>query len=229
MSCLEPIYLRESREHVPCGACPSCLNRRRADWSFRLSYEEQIALNSWFVTFTYNDWKIPIDYDVNGNPVPVLNKQHLINAIKAMRKETKMYGFKYYCIGEYGSKYLRPHYHGILFNIEPEVVANQWRVSEIGDTVKTEAGYTKIGTVTQASIHYVTGYIMDKQKFGYYKKHHQPFSIMSKGLGKGYLVDNTEYHRNNPDGLIVNRGGVKQTIPRYYLLTHYRIKFSELC
>lgn len=122
---------------------------------------------------------------------------------------------RYYAVGEYGEQFLRPHYHVIVFNLH-NVVANMldqyWNNAKTGQSL----GFIKYGTVTPASIHYVTKYVIsrheDKQEGRL-----RPFAVMSRnpGLGATYLTTHTKWHK---DGLrnFANVNGVKTRLPRYY-------------
>lgn len=87
---------------VGCGKCYSCLSNRRRQWLFRLSCESLRAYKSVFVTLTYDDEHLP----------PKLSKVHLHEFIDNVRS---IYPLRYYAIGEYGPRTLRPHYHLVLF------------------------------------------------------------------------------------------------------------------
>lgn len=81
-----------------------------------------------FVTLTYDDEHISDDWGL----VP----RHLVLFIKRLRINVERnYGrkFRYFAVGEYGSKTMRPHYHLALFNFPP---------CQSGET-----RYTKTGTV----------------------------------------------------------------------------------
>lgn len=62
---------------------------------------------------------------------------------------------RYYTVGEYGTQTHRPHYHSIMFNMQPQLLRE---LPEIWGQ-----GITHHGTVTQASIHYVTKYVIEKE------------------------------------------------------------------
>lgn len=118
--CISPISIRNPkynsakiRMEVPCGKCPECLERRRADWSLRLSYESRRHINSQFITLTYED-----DHMVYGARSPTLVKADLQLFFKRLRKRLIDSKLKYYAIGEYGTNTYRPHYHIILFGLD---------------------------------------------------------------------------------------------------------------
>lgn len=218
MGCSYPITLKRDGRHelVPCGKCIDCIQRKRADWSFRLLQESKISVKSTFLTLTYNETSI--------NKTATLEKKVLQDYFKRVRSvEPKL---KYYAVGEYGSQSKRPHYHAIVFNCDNDTLVDKWTTASSNH--KDSAGFVTTDKVTEASIHYVTGYIVDKygkfdEKTGksipderWSDASIRPFSLMSKGLGKIYLKHNTKFHKSNFTTETTKEGGQKQLIPRYY-------------
>ncbi|MBA7539829.1 hypothetical protein ES705_32114 [subsurface metagenome] len=115
---------------------------------------------------------------------------------------------RYYIVGEYGTKTNRPHYHGLYFNLPVDII------SEFQELWKL--GFVYIGSVTDASIHYVTSYIINRQKEN--EGIENSFSIMSRkpGIGNSYLEDAEKWHKKGLVFYVVNEGGFRQRIPRYY-------------
>jgi len=112
---------------------------------------------------------------------------------------------KYYCVGEYGSKTRRPHYHGIYFNIHPKTLQH---IAKDG----WDKGNVHVGSVTDKSINYVTKYIIDRD---YEHEDQKPFSMMSKGLGESYLQKNAKWHTDAMRGYMMHQGR-RIAMPRYY-------------
>lgn len=223
MSCSYPITIRDKlrgtdinpkRILVPCGKCIDCIQRKRSDWSFRLLQEHKNSLKSTFLTLTYNEENLPQNSK--------LVKKDLQNYFKRVR--TSHRNLKYYAVGEYGTQGLRPHYHAIVFNCDNSTLVDQWHNTK--GTDKNVLGFVTCDTVTEASIHYVTGYVVSKygkidEKTGksintWAPDDIKPFAIMSKGLGKIYLKHNTKFHKSNFTTETTKEGGQKQLIPRYY-------------
>lgn len=214
MVCPNPINIKpkgkDVRIDVPCGKCIFCLERRRSEWTFRIKKELKQAVSAYFLTLTYDDKWIPY----TKHDTPTLRKRDFQLFMKKFRKFSKkgisigyeLKNIKYYAVGEYGSKTIRPHYHAIVMNVPRETIE---RLPEIWDK-----GFTKTGTVTDASIHYVTGYVMAKGTHPAGKAE-RPFSLMSKGIGKQYLKNNEKYHKENGDFMVSNNN-YKQVLPRYY-------------
>lgn len=195
---------------VPCGECNFCLQRKRADWTFRLRQEEKVSVSARFLTLTYSDDQLP----TNG----ALNKRHLQLFIKRLRKANEGfsdYSVRYYAVGEYGTKTLRPHYHMIVFNLYPRlfnIINKLWS----DDETNKPRGFVHVGSCSVASIHYVTKYVINRvgQDFG---GREPPFAFMSSrpGIGSGYLQTHLEWHRSGMRNY-TEVNGQKGAIPRYY-------------
>ena len=117
MKCISPITLKiqnplnkDGKVIVPCGKCMNCLTNRRESWIIRL-IEEFKTKKATFLTLTYNDENLVY---ADGEK-PTLSKRDVQLFLKRLRKSLKK-SIKYYCVGEYGTRTNRPHYHFILFN-----------------------------------------------------------------------------------------------------------------
>lgn len=201
MECSKPTYVPRNDIYVPCGKCPFCTATRRADWILRLNQEARLHLDKYFITLTYANphlvWK-------HGQPQ--LHKRHLQLWFKLVRKAG--YKIRYYAVGEYGSTTYRPHYHIILFGSVPEdLIRSSWKYGQV-----------HIGTVTQASIAYTLGYIVNSKGPFMLSNRVRPFSLMSRkpGLGHSYLTPEmiAWHHADRRNYAILN--GVKRHLPRYY-------------
>ena len=150
---------------IPCGKCDACIKRRRDQWAFRLYQEALNADSMCFMTMTYGenydtgtgeylygenpDWLIYED-----QPYDILNREHVKKFHRALRQRLNLKRFRYYTIGEYGSQGGRPHYHSIMFNLPHKIIEN----AELVAKDYWKRGQVDIGTVTLASIKYVSGY-----------------------------------------------------------------------
>lgn len=111
MKCPYPITVKNpllGYVQVPCGKCLICQRNLVHDWSMRMRYESQDSKSVYFITLTYDDEHLPI----NDNGYVTLVKADLQKFFKRLRKSIKV---RYFAVGEYGSKFGRPHYHIILF------------------------------------------------------------------------------------------------------------------
>lgn len=209
MRCISPLLIRRQGERhtVPCGKCNFCLQSKRGEWSFRLAQEAKVSDSAFFLTLTYEDEKLPIN---EASGLPQLSKTDYQLFTKRLRKEQSMISQKkirYYSVGEYGTETQRPHYHSIMFNLEPVL---RTKLVDIW-----QKGMVDVGDVTPASIHYVTKYVINKyEDFG---SREPPFALMSRkpAIGRNYLDTHTKWHR---DGLkdYTNVNGHKGRLPRYY-------------
>lgn len=200
MNCLSPVEIwpKDVKVLVPCGKCLVCLSHKRTDWAFRLNQELKVSKSAHFVTLTYSPKFCP----------EFVSKRHIQLFLKRLRKRVKD-RVRYYAVGEYGSKYGRPHYHLILFNADETTVRQSWKTKSGEDF-----GQVHVGKVTPASISYALKYVVQPSVDGKFK----PFAVMSRGYGLGlnYLTDEmAEWHRQaDRNYTIVN--GVKNRLPRYY-------------
>lgn len=190
---------------VPCGRCGACKTTRRNEWTFRIKQEYKGATNALFCTFTYRDENIP----KKDNKL-TLRKKDYQDFMKRLRKHqanrTKI-KIRYYCVGEYGTRTNRPHYHALLFNVHSDTIQEM-------DSIWSH-GHTKIGVVSDASIHYVTKYHVNRQ----YNPDNpeQEFTTMSlkPAIGQRYIDKAAEWHRQNQYTHVINNG-YKANMPRYF-------------
>lgn len=210
MECLKPYYVAKNDMVVPCGRCPFCAATKRSDWSTRLQYEDRLHLDKKFVTLTYSNNNLSW-----YKSTPQLVKSDLQKWFKRVRKA----GFviRYFAVGEYGAHTYRPHYHVLLFGSVPEdVIRETWGL-----------GHVNIGRVTQASINYCLGYIVNGKAWQMKRNRVPPFSLVSRGngiegdpfqygLGANYLSpEMIAWHKSGRKNFVVI-DGVRRHLPRYY-------------
>jgi hypothetical protein len=227
--CANSIRLQDVDFPVPCGKCLPCQKKRRSDWSLRLEHEYLFSDSALFITLTYNQSSLPRTKE----GYPTLVKKHVQDYIKRLRFKHVQYVSKqlkvpykqvknvskpirYYAVGEYGSKTRRPHYHMILFNYEISNLApitTQWKNTD----TKITMGHVDVGTVTGASINYVTKYMF--KDFFKKDKRVRPFSLMSKKpiIGHAYLENYGTHHINNETLLVADKNGNQRRLPKAYL------------
>lgn len=170
MKCLTPIY--PHGEPVPCGHCYACQTNHRNEWDLRLRVQHLHSNHSAFITLTYADEFLPFQ-----NLVSIDDHQQFVRNLRSLERKTV---FKYYMVGEYGERFGRPHMHYILFydsDIDIIRLVNRcWYY-----------GFTDVGSVTNASIHYVTKWhINPKHRVGESLEKHG-FAKSSKGIGSDLL------------------------------------------
>lgn len=212
MECQKPYYSSKHDMVFPCGKCAFCCATKRSDWALRLHYEGRKHLVKKFVTLTYADsnlrWK---------NGVSQLLKRD----VQLWLKRIRFLGYKvrYYAVGEYGSKTYRPHYHVLLFGDVPDqVIRDCWVEEKASRNHGQPTGHVHIGTVTEASVMYCLGYIVNGKGWKMRTKREAPFALMSlrPGLGHSYLTKAMiEWHRSDRRNYAI-LDGRKRHLPRYY-------------
>jgi hypothetical protein len=202
--------------NVPCGMCIGCRLERSRQWAVRCVHEASMHDDNCFVTLTYEDTKIPGD----GS----LNKKHLQDFWKRLRKFIEPDTLRYYACGEYGEETIRPHYHACIFGFDfPD--KKQWKqqngnwlyTSEILNEIWSY-GYCIIGDVTFDSAAYVARYIM-KKVLGDHAPYHYgdltpEFNTMSRrpGIGGNWL----ETYKDDIRKGFITINGKKIGLPKYY-------------
>jgi hypothetical protein len=193
---------------VPCGKCADCLKDRSAQWAFRLCEELKISSSACFLTLTYAEAPL----STNGNPTLV--KSDFQKYMKRLRSKTPNI-IKYYACGEYGEQFGRPHYHAIVFNLPTKIIQNS---ITHGEKI-WQHGIVDTLPATSGSIRYCTNYVMKPQReqTNELDDWEQQFSLMSKGLGKNWLKpDTVKNYQNKQIPYIIQGGGIKHKMPRYF-------------
>lgn len=209
---------------VPCGKCPECLKRRASGWSFRLQKHALMPTiyKASFITLTYDNEHVPRTL---GAGFLTLDKTHIQKFFKRLRKMQPDGSPKisYYVCGEYGGKFGRPHYHGIVFNASDDHVIRAWYAPSNYDPKgrPTPIGNIKFGDVNGASIGYTLKYMCKPRTVPAHRNDdRQPeFSLMSKSLGASYLTpEMINWHKNDIENRMICAmdDGVLISMPRYY-------------
>jgi len=194
---------------VPCGKCPECLRDRQNAWIFRLAQEQKVSNSSAFITLTYKN--APMSF--NGHET--LHPKHLTDFWKRLRKaNNSSKTIRYIAVGEYGTKFLRPHYHAIVFNINNSILQHNEKLQSIWGH-----GHVDIAKSEGASQRYTLGYIMQgKWEPTQDDDDRIPqFQRQSQNIGINYLTKQTKnYYRNRKIPCITQPGGTIIKMPRYY-------------
>lgn len=219
-------WIDRPRVQVPCGQCIGCRMARSREWATRITHEASLYEHNSFVTLTYADEWLPDSYSVDVRVLQLF--------MKRLRK--KFGSVRFFAVGEYGDKDLRPHYHLVLFGLQfPDLVP--WRTSDTGYPVCRSPtlerlwpfGFSEIGTVTVHSAGYVARYCMKKVTGPRAEEHYYrinpvtgehvhvvpEFITMSNrpGIGAQWFG---EYERDCfPSDFLVVEGN-KVPVPRYY-------------
>lgn len=148
MKCTVPIAVSSPYGdpiNVRCGQCKSCRIRRQAGWSFRNIMEFRLNSTAAFVTLTYS----------NPMKAEILDYRDIQLFLKRLRKNHPT-PIRYFCVGEYGAKSGRGHWHLLIYGLEGQEKGH-WLTSP------WQEGYAYIGQVTEESIRYTARYCL---KFG---------------------------------------------------------------
>jgi hypothetical protein len=126
---------------------PCRINTGR-QWTARILLEEATNGNvCWFVTLTYDDDSLP----TTPEGVPTLRKKRTLQWV---RNQARNAGFRYYIVGEYGEKSLRPHYHLAIFPKEG------WSIGNLTDAWKK--GFTSAYPMSRERAGYLARYATKK-------------------------------------------------------------------
>lgn len=91
---------------VSCRKCDECIKARKRHWIGRINAEAETTEHIHFVTFTYAG-------GYENKDAYSLNYKHVQDMFKRMRR--KGMRFSYVCVGEYGGKRDRAHFHALMF------------------------------------------------------------------------------------------------------------------
>lgn len=210
---------------VPCMRCLGCRSSRQLDWTHRAVHEARSWRNNRFITLMYDDDHLPAYGE--------LQPGHLTNFLKRLRAardrathditSNRSASIRYLACGEYGETTLRPHYHLCLFNAafaDERPYSEKLSSSGALDDLWTH-GATKLAPFTAATAGYVAGYLTKRGRDTYVDREtglelQRPFQRQSSrpALGRNWLEKNYDDLKL---GFIVQPGGKKARIPRYYI------------
>ena len=229
---------------VACGQCLGCRLDRSRMWAMRIVHESSLHDDNCFVTLTYDDVHVPVDWS--------LNRKHFVDFMKRLRKAVEPEKLRFFMCGEYGSRCKhgidlervvcplcnvgRPHYHACLFNCSfPDLVSYGSRDGELCFTSALLEriwgfGFVSVGDVNFVSAAYVARYILKKVTGDRADDHYlccdldgvvtflEPeYCTMSRrpGLGREWFA---KYSSDvfPSDEVPVPGSGVFRGVPRYY-------------
>jgi len=209
--------MQDEPVEVPCGQCIGCRITKARQWAVRCIHEASLHKENCFVTLTYDDEHCPREVKIRDVQLFMKRLRERIDPVK----------IRFFCVGEYGEKFSRPHYHLLLFGFDfPDKyywcgkgLSRQYR-SKLLEGLWT-FGFSTVGSVTPASAQYVAQYctkiVTGKKKDEHYEGRQPEFLIMSRkpGLGYGWLESfgDALFSRD----FVVVDGGKRLPIPRYYL------------
>lgn len=239
-----PSYLGDSPLKMPCNKCEACRLEHARQRAVRCHHQVKTSGCGSFLTLTYDPKHLP--------PGGTLMEEHAVKFMKDLRRrichEDSCYGKRFnwetlkmvrgcrgFCreiksfgCAEYGSKFLRPHYHLLIFGYDfPD--KTYWRGgAEHGTGHATyrskllegcwKRGHSEIGSLTFKSAAYVARYVQKKAR----KKSLPPGLAPERaicisrrpGIGREFFE---LYYRDmyRVDAVFDDTRG-KQGIPRYY-------------
>lgn len=217
---------------VRCGQCIDCKLKRTYDWALRCMHEASLYEQNCMITLTYNDESLPKDMGLE-----LYAHQRFFKRFRKKFSEKKI---RFFMCGEYGEKYLRPHYHYIIFGHDFDDkyhydTRNGVKYYRSPTLEKLwPSGFSSIGNVTFQSAAYVARYCMKKitgpmaedaywrcdEDTGEVWQVRPEFNAMSKGSRKGTggigkrwydLYKKDLYPSDN-----IHVDGRQVAVPRYY-------------
>lgn len=126
---------------IACGQCIGCRLERSRQWAVRCFHESQMHDASEFVTLTYDDDHVPVDYSLHYSDFQLFMKRLRKFFFKRRQAETatgavkelshdntddsrsdercgaRSANIRFYMCGEYGENTSRPHFHSCLFGV----------------------------------------------------------------------------------------------------------------
>lgn len=229
---------------IPCNCCTSCRLDYSRQWANRCMLELEYHKSAYFVTLTYDDFHVPIDYysDDQGEAFPsmTLRKRDLQLFMKRLRKQFGD-GIRFFAAGEYGSDTFRPHYHLIIFGLElndlevykqqrgfiyynSKSLQNIWS-ENVGSNRCPEYvpyGYAVVAPVTWETCAYTARYVMKKLKgpsAEFYDRFalEPPFTLMSRnpGIAHQWYIDHPDFNDYDYINISTPQGGKKFRPPKY--------------
>lgn len=214
---------------IPCGRCTGCKLERSRQWAVRCMHEASLHQENCFITLTYSNDHLPVDYSVHPRDLQLF--------FKRLRKQLFPTKIRFFACGEYGETNLRPHYHALIFGHSPQD-KTLYETTPRGDRLYLSKslqkswpfGLVMVGALTFESAAYTARYAMKKQTGPqaetYYLRQHPlhgficrvrpEFLNMSRRPGIGAEWINKYRPEVFPsDSVLVRERLVKP--PRYYL------------
>lgn len=211
---------------LPCGQCIGCRLKRSRDWAMRIMHESSLHQENCFLTLTIAEENMPFRPDLDHSLIQVF--------MRSLRKRTGR-KLRFFCCGEYGGQFGRPHYHLILFGMNFNEDRRAIRQLDSGCKVFRSPflekvwthGWSSIGDVTFESAAYVARYCVGKvtgqkavehyarvDEFGEWEQTPE-YAQMSRadGIGKAWF---DKFHSDVYPHDYVVVGGMKLPPPRYY-------------
>lgn len=229
---------------IPCGQCTSCRLERSRQWAIRCMHEASLHDENCFLTLTYDDDHLPkggsLFFEDFQKFMKRLRKHFVKKCPAGLTKEERDLYFKhnrirYYHCGEYGDRTRRPHYHCLLFGLDP-LDKYLWSRTEFSKLYVSHTinriwgkGNVIIGDCNFHTAAYTARYIMKKVNGKLADDHYKTFNpdtgeivqlkpeyttmSRSPGIGSDWIKARHKYVYDD-DFVIVN--GKKCKPPKFY-------------
>jgi hypothetical protein len=204
---------------LPCGKCLGCKLDKASAWAIRCQHEASLWDHNAFITLTYENNPVSLEY----TDVQLFLKRLRKSLCGDLPSPSGNRPLRFFCAGEYGEQFDRPHYHILLFNgdfPDKKPIGKKLFQSELLDKA-WKLGHASTGSVTPASAAYVSQYAM-KKVYGregaerHYKGKKAEFIVMSRRPGIGaWWYENYQADVLPNDYVVVQ--GTRRKVPRYYL------------
>lgn len=223
---------------IPCGKCIGCRLDYSRTWANRLmmEYKYHRPEDCWFVTLTYDNENVPVNYysdDKTGEALPclTLHPRDITLFHKTLRNLFPENRIRFYLSGEYGETTHRPHYHAVYFGLSldfQKLVV--WKRTDQGFTLYKcpelekiwRKGNVLVSSVSWSTCAYVSRYVTKKLN-GSASEFYERFNIepefcrMSRkpGIGRQYFEDHPDCIKKGIH-LATDTKGFNFQAPRYF-------------
>ncbi|AXH75944.1 MAG: replication initiator protein [Microviridae sp.] len=176
MPCINPLKLKTDSGHTiraKCKQCRSCRIAKHSALRFRSLLEYRESTSAEFISMSYKDEIRPL----NGTHSPFQDFCKRLRTHNSYRQNPNK--IRYLSCGEFGDKSGHFHHHALLFNSVP-IWDTNFTIQNSDQTLTKlwQLGRCDSGSVTHASINYVTRYCTkstlespDKKPFAHWSNH----------------------------------------------------------
>ena len=212
---------------IDCTKCLGCRKRYKQEWTARVLLEDQLQEHGLFTTLTYDAENVPDDWGLPYRDVQLYHK-----------RIRNMFGIapRFVNVGEYGEEKGRPHWHELMWGINPGDLkpkgkgsrGDQLYGSKVLDSLWQKGG-VRVGELNAKTAAYVVGYhlkSLDTKREGAY-------DFRDPDTGEWFTRENprmrtsrnpgiaAQFYEMFPDDIwpkgYVTKDGKKLIAPRYYL------------
>lgn len=219
---------------LPCGQCIGCRMQYAASWANRIMLEAQYHEKSYFITLTYDEEHVPTETAEDGSTVLTLQPKDFQDFLKRLRDQQDYHHgnkIRFYGVGEYGSKFHRPHYHVIIFGLILDDIVDHGKNANgtlLHDSPTINRlwgkGITEVSELNWQNSAYCARYTvkkLGKKETDFYEKNHlvPEFSRMSlkPAIGAKYFDEHMEdIYKYDRVSIPLANGSRTVKPPRYY-------------